>query len=180
MPSTSTTITLRRGGFFSPAKIAGDTGAYRSFKLSDFTAGSDIVSAFKYYRVVQVSYKYILVNAPNNNATFPTLLVANQDFAYSGAPGSLDEVLQFTGCESHQFGPSNITKVVTRKPTMSLDVGASAGAGNIVPAGWISTANNAVPHFGVVDWIRRYNTTTDPTHTLDLLVDIEVECKGSR
>jgi hypothetical protein len=82
-------VTLRRGGFFSPSKIAGDTGTYRSFKLSDFTAGSDIVSAFKYYRVISVSYKYMLVNAPNNNATFPTLLVAEQDFAYSGAPGSL-------------------------------------------------------------------------------------------
>jgi hypothetical protein len=90
---------VQRAIVLTRTKVAADTGQYSSIRLVDFPSVSDFSSLFQYYRITKVSYTYTLVNAPNNNATFPTLYVAPQVYATSGAPSSRDEVMQYQGLQ---------------------------------------------------------------------------------
>jgi len=161
-------------------KLASDTGNFRNVKLADFVGSADFTSLFTEYRITSVTYKYTLVNAPNNNAAFPTLYVAPQKFAYTGAPTSRDEVLQFQGVQAIQFGPAKIAHTITVSPGTFLDASGLVGGGNIKRSPWLSTVNNGNQHFTIVDWISRYDSTTNPTHTVELQISAKFELKGTR
>lgn len=179
-PAKDTCLSVSRALITTIPKIAADSGNYRRVILADFVGNTDILNLYEHYRITKVQYRYFLVNAPNNNATFPTLIVAPQSFQYTGTPSSLDEVLQYQRFKLFQFGPNNLSYTITVKPKVSYDLGNSVGVGHIGEPGWIGTANNSVQHFTVVDWLRRYNSTSDSTHTIDLEVRIWVDCKNTR
>lgn len=161
-------------------KIASDTGTYSNIRLVDFASGSDISSLFQFYRIRKVELKFILVSAPNNNATFPTLYIARQASTISGTPFSRDEVLQFQNVQTHQFGPSNLVKTISVAPRVLLDSSGSVGGGTERVSPWLSTSNTGILHSAFVYWLTRYNSTADPTHTLDIEFSIWVDCKGTR
>lgn len=161
-------------------KIAGDTGTYSTFRLVDFSSGSDIVSLFQFYRIKRVELKFMLVSAPNNNATFPTLYIAPQHYNTGGVPASRDEVLQFQNVQTHQFGPSNLVKTISTKPRVLLDSSGSVGGGTERISPWLSTSNSGILHPAFVYWLTRYNSTTDSTHVMDIEFTIWVDCKGTR
>lgn len=175
-----TIVSIRRSLVGTVAKVAADTGTYTSLRLLDFPGNSDASSLFAQYRISRVELKFILVSAPNNNATFPTLYIAPQFYTPSGTPASRDEVLQFEGMQTHQFGPSNLTKTISVKPRLILDVGGQIGGGQVVPAGWCSINNTGLQHLGFVHWISRYNSTSDPTHTLDIEYTIHFDGRMTR
>jgi len=161
-------------------KLAADSGNFRNVKLADFFGSSDFTSLFTQYRITKVTYKYTLVNAPNNNAAFPTLYVAPQQFAYSGAPTSRDEVLQYQGVQAIQFGPAKISHNVEVVPGTFLDASGLVGGGNVKRSPWLSSANNGNQHFTTVDWISRYDSTINPTHSIELQISAWFQLKGTR
>lgn len=161
-------------------KVASDTGSFRRITIADFVGSLDILTMYEAYKIRKVEYKYFLVSGPNNNATFPTLLVAPQAYVTAGTPVNLDEVLQYQKVRQYQFGPSNLTYTLAVTPKISLDVANSVGMGCITQNQWIGTNNNSVLHMTTVDWLRRYNSTTDSTHTIDLQIRVWVDLRGPR
>jgi len=160
------------------SKLAADSGLYRSFTLAQFP-DSDIVSMFQEYRIKRVKLSWMLVNAPNNNADFPTLYTAPQHYFASGVPpASRDEVIQFKGIKHVQFGPANVCHTEAYQPFVSMD--AATTGRKFTPAPWLSTTSDTVPHYTSVEWISRYNSTSSPTHTLELVAHVVVEARGTR
>lgn len=162
------------------AKLAADTGSYYFVRLADFPSSSEITSLFQFYRIKRFELKFLLVNQPNNNASFPTLYIAPQASTLSGTPGSRDEVLQYQGVQIHQFGPSNLVKTISTAPSVLLDSSGSVGGGMVKQSPWLSTANNGILHSAFVFWISRYNSTTDSSHTLELDCTAWFDGKGTR
>lgn len=156
---------------------ATDSGTYRSVTLSSLPGSADITSLFQYYTITKVQYDYILINAPNNNANFPTLYVAPQHIASTGAPLSRDEVLQFNGIKEYQFGPSNLKCSITVKPKIQFDANGTNAA--VEGVGWCSNAASSIPFITIVDWLTRYSVV-DPTHTIDLVVRVWLKAKLTR
>jgi hypothetical protein len=171
-------ITIERELIAPISKLAADSGLYRSFTLAQFP-DSDIVSMFQEYKIKKIRLSWMLVNAPNNNADFPTLYTAPQHHFASGAPpSSRDEVIQYKGIKHVQFGPANVMYSHTYVPFVPLD--ASTTGKHFVPAPWLSTTTDTVPHYTSVEWISRYNSTSSPTHTLELIAHVVVEARGTR
>lgn len=161
-------------------KIATDTGAYNSYRLVDYPSQSEFGSLFNQYKITKVEVKFILVGAPNNNAMFPTLYIAPQDYQTTGVPSSRDEVLQFQGAKTHQFGPSNLVFTMSRVPTITRDIGNQVSGGEIAPAQWLNAINTSNQHLGFVWWLSRYNSVSDNTHTLDIEYSITISAKRTR
>lgn len=180
-PSADTRrIVLHRRSVNVIAKNSADYGAAYVLDLSAFNS-SDILSLFSEYRILSVTATHQLVNAPNNNASFPRLHIAQRGFS-NVAPTSRNEVLQYNGLKMYQFGPANISVKQKFKPYVWLDaVNSVTGTGKrIIASPWIATDSDTVRHNFAVVWYDRYNTTTDPTHTLELILDIVIEARGPR
>lgn len=159
-------------------KAAADTGTFRSFNLNTFPT-SDIVSLFQDYRFKSIKVQYLLTNAPNNNADFPAIITAPAHFNVGGVtPGSRDEVLQFRGVQVYQMGPSRVQMTRSFKPFMQM---LSSGSGVVqVPPQWLNTQTGSVPHLTHVEWTDRYNSTSSPTHNVQIVVTATIECRGTR
>jgi len=173
----TSSIMVERKLFQAIVKTPADTGNYRAFALNGFPT-SDITSMFQEYRIRSITLTYALVNAPNNNASFPSLFVAPQHIFSSTLPTSRDEVIQYRGSQAYQFGPSRV--MYTRKFTPYVSLDASTTGRKFVPSPWLSTSSDAVPHFTNVEWISRYNSTSDPTHSLELWAHAVVDCRYTR
>jgi hypothetical protein len=159
-------------------KVAADTGTYLGFSFSQFLA-SDIQAMFTEYRITKLELTWMLVNAPNNNANFPTLYNAAQHvFISPSAPASRDEVIQFQGIKHHQFGPSNLVYTRAFEPWVPID--ANSVGKEFVRSPWLSTASDIVPHYVAVDWLSRYNSAVDSSHTIELVVRATIETRGVR
>lgn len=172
---------LRRMFVQNINKVAADSGTYYRSILADFPGASDITSLFTDYKITKLRYTIRLVNAPNNNANFPTLYFAPQSYVYNGSsPSSASEVFQFKNLRTFQFGPSNLSTKLTVRPRVSVDVNNLVNSGIPMASPWLNTANNSVPHIGIVWWISRYNSTTDTTHQLELQVDAWISARNSR
>lgn len=161
-------------------KVTSDTGAYNSIIATTFPGSSDFPSLFQYYRIKKLRYTYMLVNAPNNNANFPTLYIAPQSVLASGTPLTRDEVLQYQGVKTHQFGPSNLKVSYDFVPHCNRDIQQNLSGGEMVTAPFLNAGNLTIAHFTNVYWLSRYNSTTDSTHTLDLEITAWFELKGTR
>lgn len=171
-------IVFTRKFIATRAKTAADTGSYLGFSASQFL-DSDIQSTFTDYRIKSIRLSWVLVNAPNNNANFPTLYCAPQHIALSPtAPTNRDEVIQYKDVKHHQFGPSNLQYEKTFVPWVPLD--ANAVGRRFVRSPWLSTQSNIVPHYVAVDWLSRYNSAADSSHTIELIVSAVIECRGTR
>lgn len=170
-------IVVERQIIQTVAKAASDSGNYRAYALSGFP-DADIVSMFQEYRIKRIKLSWVLVNAPNNNASFPTVYVAPQHIFTGSVPTSRDEVIQYRGIDNYQFGPCNLTYSRSFVPHVAID--ASTSGRKFEPSPWLSTVTDTVPHYTNVEWISRYNTTTDPTHTVELIAHAIIECRGTR
>lgn len=159
-------------------KSTSDTGVFRSYNLATFPT-SDIISLYQDYKIKSVKLDYLLVNAPNNNADFPTLYIAPSHYNLGGVtPANRDEVLQYKGVKCFQFGPSRLQYTQTFKPYIQMN---TTGSGLVSSSSqWLTTQSSLVPHLVCVEWIDRYNSTSSPTHTLQLNVTITVECRMTR
>lgn len=153
-----------------------DRGIYRSYSLSEFPY-SDIAGAFQEYRIKKFITTYQLYTQPNNNSKFPTLYLAPQIFTNTAlaAPSTRDEVVQFVGVKTHQFGPSNLTKVITT-PAYTF-VGAER---RIVKSPWLNITADGVRHTTLVEWLSNYNTGTDNSHVIRLSVKAIIELRKTR
>lgn len=166
---------------FVLAKFAADTGFYTAYKLNQFPGVSDLRSLYQDYKIKSIRLTFNLINAPNNNSTFPTLIIAPQH--YNGAlgtvtVGSRDEISQYKGVRVFQFGPNKVTYTQVFKPWLAM---AGAGAGLMpIPWPWVSTINDDVNIVTNGYWLARYNTGSDPTHTIELTVSAVIECRGTR
>jgi hypothetical protein len=173
----SNNIVVERKSFAAIVKSPSDSGNYRSFLLNSFPT-SDVTSMFQEYRIRSLTLTYALVNAPNNNASFPSLFVAPQHIFAATLPTSRDEVIQYRGSQAYQFGPSRVSYSKTYTPYVSMD--ANTTGRRFIPSPWLSTSSDAVPHYTNVEWISRYNSTSDPTHTIELWVHALVDCRYTR
>jgi len=171
-------VTIEREVIGIVGKVASDTGIYRTYALNQFP-DSDIISMFQEYRIKKLTLTWMLVNAPNNNADFPTLYTAPQHYFASGIPPtSRDEVIQFRSVQHHQFGPANIVCKKTYIPYVPLD--AATTGKKFTKSPWLSTTTDTVPHYTNVEWISRYNTTSSPTHTLELVAHATIQARYTR
>ncbi len=178
-PMAEQQIMLHRRVISTIAKTAGDTGYAYSITLSDLNA-SDILSLFSEYKIVSVVARHQLVNAPNNNATFPRLHIAPRGFSVTN-PTSRNEVLQYNNLRQYQFGPANISYGQTFAPYVWVDAVATSGTGKeVVKSPWLATDSDTVRHNYAVTWIDRYNSTSDPTHTIELLLDVTLIARRPR
>lgn len=158
--------------------LAADRGQYRSFNLGTFP-DADIISLYSEYRIKFIEVTYQLYTQPNNNSNFPTLYVAPQHVAdVAVAPSSRDEVLQFKGVVTHQFGPSNL--VFKRRFTPVVMISTSGSGKMIATSPWLSTTGDAVPHLTHVEWIDKYNVSTDNSHNIRIVAKAIVECRGTK
>jgi hypothetical protein len=172
-------ILLHRRVVSSVAKAAADGGFAYSITLSDLNA-SDILSLFSEYKIVSIVATHQLVNAPNNNATFPRLHIAPRGFSVTN-PTSRNEVLQYNGLQQYQFGPAAISYKHKFVPYVWVDAVSTAGTGKeVVQSPWLATDSDTVRHNYAVTWMDRYNTTTDPTHTVELLLDVVLIARRPR
>lgn len=173
-------ITFKRGDTIVLPKVAGDAGNALWSTLSSFTS-SDIVSLFSFYKVTNVKLTWRLVNAPNNNATFPTLWIAPRQYSTT-APASLDEVQQYNGVTSYQFGPNRVSYTRNFKPSLQASTRTSTGVGNglTMPFDWVSTDLDTAAFFFAVFWVQRYNSAPDSSHTLEIDYVLTVEAKQPR
>jgi hypothetical protein len=171
-------IKFQREFIVTRGKTASDTGTYLGFSLSQFN-DSDIVSLFTEYRITSLELMWVLVNAPNNNANFPTLYVAPQHISISPtAPSTRDEVIQYQGIRTHQFGPSNLVYRQTYTPWVPIDVNTVGRKFEKSP--WLSVLSDTMPHYVAVDWLSRYNSAPDSSHTIELVIRAQIECRGVR
>lgn len=172
------THTITRIWTSNVPKTAGDSGVNRSFNLNTFPT-SDIVSLFQEYKFKSFKVQYTLVNAPNNNADFPAIILAPQRYNIGGvSPASRDEVLQYKGVTIYQTGPSRVQMTKVYKPMIQM---ATSGSGWVnAPSQWLNTQTGSVPHLTHLEWIDRYNSTSSPTHTIQILVTATIECRGTR
>lgn len=171
-------IRFQREFIVTRGKVAADTGTYLGFSLSQFL-DSDIQSMYTDYRITSLELTWMLVNAPNNNANFPTLYVAPQHVALSPtAPSTRDEVIQYQNVAHHQFGPSDLT--FTRKFEPWVPIDANSVGRMFCKSPWLSTVSNIVPHYVAVDWLSRYNSAVDSSHTIELVVRAVIEARGVR
>jgi hypothetical protein len=177
-PPNKQQLTLHRRSVATVTKLAGDTGYAYFVLLSDFNS-SDIVSLFSEYKILSIKATHQLVNAPNNNATFPRLHIAPRGFSNVN-PVSRAETLQYNGLDQFQFGPAAISHTGTYKPYVWLDAVGTTTGKNVVQSPWLGTDNDTVRHNYAVTWMDRYNTTTDPTHTIELLLDVVIVVRGPR
>jgi hypothetical protein len=176
----SNSIVFTRKFISTRGKTAADTGTYLGFNLSQFV-NSDIISTFTDYRIKSLTLSWVLVNAPNNNANFPTLYVAPQHIAIGTAPTSRDEVIQYKDVVHYQFGPANLEFTRKYAPFVPTLNNTTAAAGRqFVRSPWISTVTDLVPHYVAVDWLSRYNSAPDSSHTIELVVSAVIECRGTR
>jgi hypothetical protein len=176
---SANSIVFTRKFITTRAKTAADTGTYLSFNLSQFV-NSDIISTFTEFRIKSLKLSWVLVNAPNNNANFPTLYVAPQHIAL-GNPTSRDEVIQYKDVKHYQFGPANLEFSQVYAPWVPVLNNTTAAAGRqFQRSPWISTVTDLVPHYVAVDWLSRYNSAPDSSHTIELVVSAVIECRGTR
>lgn len=177
-PKIGNSVTIERELIATISKGVADTGLYRSFTLNQFS-DSDIISMFQEYRIKKLTLTWMLVNAPNNNADFPTLYTAPQHYFASGIPpASRDEVIQFRNTQHHQFGPANVVFKKTYIPFVALD--AATTGKKFTKSPWLSTTTDVVSHYTSVEWISRYNSTSSPTHTLELVAHATIQARHTR
>lgn len=176
-------LMVERVGITTVPKAATTAGGglYLNHQLNNFLGASDITSLFQEYKIDKIRLTFRLTNAPNNNASFPTLYIAPQSFNYLGAaPASSGEVWQFKGLKSYQYGPSALSFSEDYFPTYAHDVNTSAGIGNVVRAGWLSVGASAIQHMSAVYWIDRYDVPTNNSHNIELEAKLFVSCKNPR
>ncbi len=151
-----------------------DTGLYRNFTLATFPT-SDVTSLFTDYRFKWIEIQYQLYSQPNNNSNFPTLYVAPQHLINTlTPPANRDEVLQFRGVKTFQFGPANMTTKYRYTPHIKT------ADGQIFRSPWISIANTTVAHMTNVEFLSKYNLATDNSHTLQINVLACIEGRLTR
>lgn len=165
---------------FTIAKAAADSGRVVVMTLADF-ASADMVALFGLYKIKSFKVTWRLVNAPNNNATFPTLHVAPQTYSIV-APTALSDVQNLTKCSTFQFGPTAISYTRHFTPGIIMDAaGTGTGQVNLASdANWLTVFNTTVNHIACSYWVSRYNSTTDPTHTLEYDVEAVLALKSTR
>lgn len=173
----SNALVLSRQWQADVAKITADSGLYRTFQASQFVP-SDLFQVFQRYRFLSVKVEYQLYNQLNNNASFPTLYIAPQQWGELAVPTLITEVAQFNQVKTFQFGPSRPTYTQTFKPYVNV---VTVGPGrNPVPSPWLATTGDAVQHMTHVDWLQNYNSTSAPTHTIRLVATAVIEFQGTR
>jgi len=177
--SKSSTMQFTRKLVFNQPKVAADTGSYSNPRLSDFTT-SDIVAMFQKYRINRLTYKFRLINAPNNNADFPTLNIAPVSYYSVTAPANRDEILQLTGGRSFQFGPTNIEFVVSVVPKIARGALSSGVGYQISGPQWLDTTSTGVNHLAFGYWFARYNSTSSSSHTIEVEITANVSVMGAR
>jgi len=163
--------------FADIAKVAGDSGIYRTIQPLNFPI-ADMIGSFTEYRIKSVKLTYQLYNQLNNNSVFPTLYFAPQRWNESATPASVSEVIQFAGVETFQFGPSRPTFSRTVTPYVNM---VTTGPGRSpVASPWLSTTSDLPQHILNVEWLVNYNSTSAPTHTVRLNFIAEFEFRGPR
>lgn len=173
-------LTVRRRNTFALAKTATDSGRLISCTLNDF-GGVEIQNVFHLYKISKLNITWTLVNAPNNNATFPTLHVAPQNFTFI-TPATLSDMAQYDKVRIFQFGPSKVQYKESFTPSILVDTSATAGTGQMVLPGqtpFVSCNNVNVSYIAANYWLQRYNAT-DATHTIEVTVEAVITLKGSR
>lgn len=179
-------LTLSRTTITSVPKAAttAGTGLYLTHQIANFPGASDITSLFQEFKVQSIKLRFRLVNAPNNNAAFPTLYIAPQKFFFTSlpvAPSASSEVWQFRGLRTYQFGPNALEFSCTYVPHYSLDVNNQGLAqGEIRRAGWLAAGATAVNLASAVYWIDRYDTPTNNSHTIELEAMVVLRCRGTK
>lgn len=169
-------------GTATKGAAAADTGSYQSYALADFPS-SDIVSLYQQYRIKAFEVTYTLFSQPNNNSNFPQLYIAPQEYNNQlGVPSSFDEVVQYKGVITHQFGPGpNQTFKHRYVPRVFLDATQGTSTGSLVlQSPWVSTFTAALRHMSHVEWITNYNAGVDNSHTIRRTVKAIIECKDTR
>ncbi len=178
IPGNETQFT--RKSTLTIAKAAADSGRVVVMTLADF-ASADMVALFGLYKIKSFKVTWRLVNAPNNNATFPTLHVAPQTYSIV-APTALSDVQSQNACTTFQFGPTAISYTRHFTPGIIMDA-AGTGTGQVNLAAsdhWLTVFNTTVNHIACSYWVSRYNTTSDPTHTLEIDVEAVLALKATR
>lgn len=165
---------------FAIPKGTADAGRVIVLTLADF-ASADMVALFGLYKIKHFKVTWRLVNAPNNNATFPTLHVAPQTYSIV-APASLSELQSQTKVTTFQFGPTNVSYSRSFHPGIIMDAsGTGTGQVNVASSEhWLTVFNTAVNHIACSYWVSRYNSTADPTHTLEYDVEAVLALKSTR
>lgn len=173
-------ITVHRRNNFALAKTATDSGRLLSTTLNDYSA-AELRSVFQLYKIESVRVTWTLVNGPNNNANFPTLHLAPQNFSFI-IPPSLNEMMQYDKLTVFQFGPSRMQYSRVFKPALLLDASASAGTGQVIAPGltsFVSTENVNTNFILGSFWLQRYSNV-DTTHTIEITLDATLKFKGIR
>lgn len=179
-------LTVPRTSITSVAKAAttAGTGLFLTHSLNNFPGVGDITSLFQEFKIQSIKLTFRLVNAPNNNAAFPTLYIAPQRFSFvqpGTVPTSVQDVWQFKDLKTYQFGPTALSFSHTYMPHYSLDVNNQAlSTGEVRKAGWLGAAANAVNHASAVYWIDRYDTPTNNSHTIELETVLVIKCRGTK
>jgi len=88
--------------------------------------------------------------------------------------------MQYQKLQIYQFGPASIKKVITVTPAVFRDVGNQVGGGEVVRSPWLSTVNTGIQHLTFVDWMSRYNSTGDSTHTVETQFRVWLDFRGTR
>jgi hypothetical protein len=158
---------------FTQPKLAVDSGAYSNPRLVDFS-NADIIGMFQQYKITRLDYTFRLTNAPNNNADFPTLNIAPVMFYSASPPTSRDVILALDGVKSYQFGPSNVSYTVSTVPKVSRGVLSSGIGYGISDPIWVDSNSNGVYQLGFGYWFARYNSTSSPTHSIEVEITAHV------
>lgn len=175
-----TELTIHRRNIFALTKTAADTGRLISVSLNDFSA-VELRSVFQLYKIVKVKVTWTLINAPNNNANFPTLHIAPQNFSFI-TPPSLSEMSQYDKLTIFQFGPSRVQYSRVFTPALLVDASASAGTGQVIMPGgtpFVSSENVNTNYICGSFWLARYSNV-DVTHTIEMTLDATIKLKGVR
>lgn len=175
-----TEITIHRRNTFALSKTATDSGRLLATTLNDYSA-AELRSVFQLYKIESVRVTMTLINAPNNNANFPTLHVAPQNFSFI-VPPSLSEMLQYDKLTIYQFGPSKVQYSRKFTPALLMDASASAGTGQVIMPGsnpFVSTENVNTNYILGSFWLARYSNA-DVTHTIEVTLDATIKLKGIR
>jgi len=170
------TLRIRREVTLSVTKAASDAGRSRVLSFASLPGVSDMTSLFQEYRILKVHAQWILVNGLNANNEFPTLVIAPQHYSQVAVPVR-DEVAQYNGVQTFQFAPSK--NVYKRSFDVYAPVLGVSSSQNYLKSPWWRVDDSPIHVWGI-EFIARYNTVSTPNHTLELILDVDVELRATR
>ncbi len=175
---------------FSPIK-AGNSGAITTggsfFSFNQIPGYTDLAAVYDQYRILKVVIHHtslasgiVQMGTPGNGVNLPPTFLICTDYDDSVAPGTLDELREYTTCKNVPVNKNFSYTILPKSSTMVYE-GVAATGYSPKYGQWLSTSDPGIPHYGV-KWGINTNALTGGADLFGFTREVEIyfECKNSK